>query len=475
MGALLGRRFSFFLPSRFYALLLLVCLTVSGGGLQAEEITDPKEASAAAMQEGVIAFESKMYDYSKGSFERAVELDRSNYEAMLYLAKVNFFTEAYDIAARHANNLVSSFYPSKDLKIEAFQLLADVENKQGNPWLALSYVRASSDLSTSVDISHLVDKQMEKLPFNKIGYPEFGSDADGVLVSSSLRFDGQSFSENEVSGNFEQMSFAIKSINTKFVVLAGFDERKRFTKLLLIRIKPGLQPKLEELSIQSRSRGGFQGADDLYVKVMDWNFDNYPDLVVRVTSRRADSREAFLLFNPRNENFEISEALSELKDPVLDKKTKAVLEEECTRGKDAACSRKRYKLFAGEYALAQFEKNNCDKTCIYTTAEIEVSSLKTNEHMYLVNTIETQYDSLKSRFSSGASHTIITRRVLKAYYTPNYDVKKSEKPIMTLDLDGSWEFPASYVKSWVNNYFSKQPLDGQLNEPVSDASRDVIN
>src|SRR5690606_34498239 len=170
------------------------------------------------------------------------------------------------------------------------------------------------------------------------------------------------------------------------------------------------------------------------------------------------------------------EELSQLSKPILDRRSQAVLEEDCGKGKGEACTRKRYKLFNGRYSLAEFEKNVCKESCIYTKAVIEVSSLRTNEHMYLVNTIETEFEKLKSRFSSSdASHVIITRRLLKAYYTPNYDIKPEDKPIMLLDLDGSWEFPASYVKNWVNNYFSKQPLDGQLSEEVSKRERSVIN
>lgn len=444
--------------------------------LHADEKT--KEESLTAMQEGVIAFDSKMYQFSKSSFEKALEYDRSNYDAMLYLAKVNYYLEKYSTATKHASTLTASFYPPKQLKIDAFILLGAIENKQNNPWLALSYIDAASKLSTNVDISHLVDEQMALLNFDSLPYPDFAADADGVLTSSTLRFENGNFEDQDSKGNFEPMSFSVRALNTKFVVLAGFDDRKRFTKLLLLREKSGLKPKLEELEIQGRSRGGVSGANDLFLKVMDWNFDSYPDLAVRVSSQKNENKQAFLLFNPNNEKFELNEALSKLINPILDRKTKAVIEETCEKGKAAFCSRKRYKLFDGDYALAQFEKNTCPDTCTYTSAEIEVSSLRSSEQMYLVNTIETESQNLKSRFnssSSGSGHTIITRRVLRAYYTPNYDVPKTEQAIMTLDLDGSWEFPASYVKNWVNSYFSPQPLNGQLTEPVSGREIGVIN
>jgi tetratricopeptide (TPR) repeat protein len=438
---------------------------------------DLKLISETSMQEGKIAFESKMYDFSKSLFEKALELDRSNYEAMLYLAKVNYHLEEYNLGTKYASTLASSFYPSKDLKIEALQLLGAIENKKNNPWLALSYIQASSNLSTNIDISHLVDEQIALLDFNSLAYPDFSTDSDGVITSDTLSFEGGTFSDNVSEEQFSPVSYQVKAIDTKFVVLAGFDDRKRFTKLLLLRSKQGLKPKLEELAIQGRTRGGITGANDLYLKVMDWNFDGYPDLAVRITSHRSENKQAFLLFNPQNERFDVNEELSKLVNPILDRKSKAIIEEDCDRGKDAACMRKRYKLFSGEFALAQFEKNRCKKTCIYTKSEIEVSSLRTGEHMYLVNTIETDFKALKSRFSSSDSgtHTIITRRVLKAYYSPNYDVKQNEQPIMVLDLDGSWEFPATYIKNWVNNYFSPQPLNGQLADPVSDRKIGVIN
>lgn len=439
---------------------------------------EQKADSAVAMQEGVIAFESKMYDFSRKSFEKALEYDRSNYDAMLYLAKVNYHLGNYSVATKYADSLTSSFYPEKQLKIDAFILMGAIKNKENNPWLALSYIDAASKLSTNVDISHLVDEQIALLDFNSLSYPNFSSDPDGVLTSSTLRFENGNFEDQKPQMNYEPMAFAVSSINTKFVVLAGFDDRNRFTKLLLLREKSGLKPKLEELEIQGRKRGGITGANDLYLKVMDWNFDSYPDLAVRVSSNKSDNKQAFLLFNPKNEKFEINEALSRLINPILDRKTQAVIEESCQKGKDAFCSRKRYKLFGGEYALAQFEKNSCAATCTYTSAEIEVSSLRSSQHMYLVNTIETESENLKGRFSSsagGSAHTIITRRVLRAYYTPNYDVPKTEQAIMMLDLDGSWEFPAAYIKNWVNSYFSRQPLDGQLSEAVSEQAIGVIN
>ncbi len=461
--------------SRFNSHLRVIC-SVFMVSLVTPVWADEPTTSEGYYLQGKVAFEAKMYEYSQSFFEQSLELDRSNYPAMLYLAKVFFYTGKNAQARKQAEALVSSFYPARDLKIETFQLLRDIENKEDNPWLALSYAHAASSLSTNVNISHIVDDQMNTLNFDFLDYPDFGADADGVMTSPTLSFADGVFRELDSKIAYRQVSYSVRSLNnTKFVVLAGFDERKRFTKLLLIRIKPGLKPKLEEVAIQGRRRGGIQGADDLYLKIMDWNFDGYPDLVVRVSPKRTANKQAFLLFNPRNEQFELNEALSRLDNPILDLKTKAVIEEECTKGKDAMCMRKRYKLFAGEYALAQFEKNRCQETCIYTKAEIEVSSLKSKQHMYLVNTIETQYEQLKSKFSSSAAaHTIITRRELKAFYTPNYDVDRSERPIMTLDLDGSWEFPASYVKDWVNNYFSRQPLDGGLTETVSQTQRSVI-
>ncbi len=460
--------------SRIFGLALFIIGSVFASTVVADEAL--RSASDNAMEEGKIAFEAKMYDFSKQSFEKAIELNRANYEAMLYLAKASFQTGDLQSARKNADNLVSSFYPAKELKIEAFQLLGDVENKQGNPWLALSYIFASKQLSTNIDLSHLVDDQMAKLDFNSLSYPDFNADSDGVITSPTLSFSGGVFSDIPSKGNFEKVSYSVSSLGTRFVVLPGFDDRNRFTKLLMVRIVKGLKPKLEEIEIQDRKRGGFIGANDLYVKVMDWNFDGYPDLAVRVSSKRNNLSEGFLIYVPQSDKFVLNEELSQLHKPILDRGTKAVLEEECGKSKDGACTRKRYKLFNGKYSLAEFEKNVCNETCIYTKAEIEVSSLRTNEHMYLVNTIETEFEKLKSRFSSSdASHVIITRRLLKAYYTPNYDVQSQDKPIMLLDLDGSWEFPASYVKNWVNNYFSKQPLNGQLSEEVSKRERSVIN
>ncbi len=456
------------------ALMTFFVLSIAQISLAAEDVT-----SESAMQEGVIAYDSKMYGFSKKSFEKALELNRSNYEAMLYLAKVHYFLDEYSKANKHASGLASSFYPPKKLKIEAFQLLRDIENKRGNPWLALSYIQAASNLSTNIDISHLVEEQIKSLDFNALSFPDFSEDSDGVITSPTLSFDGTNFSDVTGGKRFSPVPFRVKQIGTKFVALAGFDDRKRFTKLLLLRSKNGLKPKLQEVPIRKRSRGGVTSANDLFLKVMDWNFDGYPDFAVRSGSKK--EQQAFLLFNPRNERYKINEDLSELEDPILDTKTQAILEEDCQRGKNSYCSRKRYKLFAGEYALAQFEKNRCDSTekrCMYTSAEIEVSSLRSREHMYLVNTIETQFEELKSRFSSSGAgtHTIITRRVLNAYYTPNYDVDgRKEEAIMTLDLDGSWEFPASYVKGWVNNYFSRQPLDNGLVDPIPKEKAAVIN
>jgi len=462
-------------------LSLSIALMFAAVLFQTGVFAEEKDANpgATAMQEGVVAFESKMYGYSKTAFEKALEYDRSNYDAMLYLAKVNYHLEDYSVALKHAASLTSSFYPPKQLKIDAFILMGEVENKKNNPWLALSYINAARELSTNVDISNLVDDQMARLEFDSLSYPDFSSDADGVMTSSTLGFENGIFIDQESKRDFEPVSFSVSSLNSKFVILAGFDDRNRFTKLLLLRSKSGLKPKLEQLEIQGKKRGGILGANDMFLKVMDWNFDSYPDLAVRVSPNKSENKQAFLIFNPKNEKFEINEALSELNNPILDRKTNAVIEESCKKGKEGFCSRKRYKLFDGEYALAQFEKNQCvETTCVYTNAEIEVSSLKTSEHMYLVNTIETESENLKSRFSSGSAggaHTIITRRVLRAYYTPNYDVPKTEQAIMTLDLDGSWEFPASYVRNWVNNYFSRQPLNGQLTEVVSETQLGVIN
>ena len=436
-----------------------------------------KTISETSMQEGVVAFEAKMYGYSKQAFEKALEFDRSNYDAMFYLAKVNFFLNEFSEAEKSADNLISSFYPSRELKIEAFQLLGDIYNKQNRPLRALAYIDAARRLSTNISLSHLVDEQIARIEFNAFSYPEFRENSADVITSNNLSFRDGIFEEQSSQERFEAVTYSLRSLNTRYVVLPGFDDRLRFSKLLLIRLEGNLKPKLEEVEIQSRKRGGFQGTNDLYLKIMDWNFDGYPDWVVRVSAKNAGAKQAFLIFNPTRGNFTYNEALSSLDDPILDRASKAVIEESCVKGKDAFCSRKRYKLFAGEFALAQFEKNACGKTCIYTSAEIEVSSLRTTEHMYLVNTIETEFETLKSRFqsTSGAGHTIITRRLLKAYYTSNYDVTAKEKAIMMLDLDGSWEFPASYVKEWINNYFSPQPLNGQLGVEVTSNRKHVIN
>jgi tetratricopeptide (TPR) repeat protein len=314
MGAFVFRLFS--------RLMLIASLgLVSAISLAAD---DPQAASETAMTEGKVAFDSKMYDYSKSYFEKALELNRSNYDAMLYLAKAYMLTDTPKEARKHAEALASSFYPSKKLKIEAFQVLRDIENKYGNPWLALSYIYASSQLSTNVDISHLVDEQMASLDFGSLSYPDFNKDADGVMTSPTLSFVNGSFEVQSSKGAFEQVSYSVGALKTKFVVLPGFDERNRFTKLLLIRIQGNLKPKLEEILIQGRKRGGILGANDLFLKIMDWNFDTFPDLVVRVSPKRQDAKEAFLLFNAKNERFELNEDLSALNQPILDRKTKAV-------------------------------------------------------------------------------------------------------------------------------------------------------
>jgi len=151
MGVSIQKVFSFSLKLRIILVMAIVC---SGALFQSIAVADEKtdEASALAMQEGVIAFESKMYDFSKNSFEKAIEYDRSNYDAMLYLAKANFYWENYPLATKSCHSLTSSFYPAKHLKIDAFTLMGDIENKLNNPWLALSYIHAASELSTNVDI-----------------------------------------------------------------------------------------------------------------------------------------------------------------------------------------------------------------------------------------------------------------------------------------------------------------------------------
>lgn len=434
-------------------------------------------ASENHMKQGIDAYEAKMYGYSKQFFEKALEFDRSNYSAMLYLANANYYTKEYSESEKYCDSLISSFYPTKELKIKAFQLLADIYNKQNKPLRALAYIDGARQVSTNINLSHLVDEQVARIDFASMSYPEFREGSDDVITSKTLSYADGIFEEQSTTERFEAVTYSLRSLNTRYVVLPGFDDRLRFSKLLLIKVEGNLKPKLQEVDIQSRKRGGFLGTNDLYLKIMDWNFDGYPDWVVRVSPKTAGAKQAFLIFNPGKGVFEYNEALSDLGDPILDRASKAVIEEACVKGKDANCSRKRYKLFAGEYALAQFEKNSCAKTCIYTTAEIEVSSLRTAEHMYLVNTIETEFEALKSRFQSSTSgqHMIVTRRVLRAYYTANYDATAKDREIMMLDLDGSWEFPASYVKEWINKYFSSQPLDGQLGEQVLPNHKHVIN
>lgn len=438
-----------------------------------------KEASQVEQEKAMTAYNAKMYKYSIDSFQKALEYDRSNYDAMLYLAKVHYYLKDYKQASKVASSLASSFYPEKDLKIEAFQLLADVAKKEGKGWHALAYLYAAADISTSVDMSHLVKDQMAKLNLDEMDYPSFDDESDSIITSKNMMYVKGSFVDVSSDGRFEPVSFSVKKLNSKFVIVAGFDNRLRFNKLLVIKILDGVPPKIIDVAIQKKKRGGSLGTKDLYVKIMDWNFDAYPDLVVRVSGKKSNVKQAFLIFNPKSSTFEVNEELSALADPILDRTSKSVIEESCD--KKLGCVRKRYKLFNRKYALTQFEKNICAESCIYTNAEIDVSSLRSTEHMYLVSTIETEFEQLQSKFSSSSSsskkssrHTIVTKRVLNAYYSTNYDVNRRDKAIMTLDLDGSWEFPASYVKNWVSNYFSRQPLDGQLGRKVLADTQKVI-
>jgi|GEM_PF-5510935 len=439
------------------------------------ELQAKAPTSDSVFDAGVVAFDDGLYEESRNLFEQSVELDRSNYQAVLHLAKAYYILGKPNVAIRHASSIASSFYPSKQVKIEAFLLLSDIYSDQAHPWLALGYTYAASELSTNVDISHLVDDQMKKIDFDSLPYPEFSNSRDGILTSSALTYQNGQFGDQKSNIRFSPTSFSVSQLDSRFVVLAAFDQRKRFSKVLLIRIKNGLRPKLEEISIQGRKRSAPISANDLYVKVMDWSFDGYPDIVVRSDSK--SKSQAFLIFNPKNEKFQYNEVLSKLDNPILDRNSQSIIQESCVAGRGANCSRYRYKLFAGKFALAQFERNVCQESCVYTNSEIEVSSLVNNEHMYLVHTIETEFNELETQFgdNESGSHSVVTRRVLKAYYSSNYEVGNQEQPIMFLDLDGSWEFPASYVKGWVNNYFNTQPLNNQLTKPVLENRLDVVN
>ena len=467
-----------FFINRNAKLLLALCVYLFLQPAVSLAVNDDK--IAAALKEGIIAYDSKMYKFSISSFERAVELNRSNYEAMMYLARVHYKLKNYEKSTKSAINIVSSFYPSKELKIEAFKLLTEISNKDNKPWHALAYIYAASEISTTIDISHLVSEQLAKLDLKTLTYPEFENSKNGVITSKNLMYVDGDFVDVSAERKFDPVGFSVRKLNAKFIVLAGYDNRMRFNKLLVIKLQSGLQPKILNVPLEKRRAGGTLGGKDLYLKVMDWNFDSYPDLVVRVATRERKKKQAFLLYDAKLGSFVRNEELSQLDNPILDRGSKSVIEEGCKKG--LGCSRKRYKLFNEKYTLAQFEKNICKETCVYTSSEIDVSSLRSNEHMYLISTIETAFDTIKSRLRSGSlnnkkaqTHTIVTKRTLFAYYSTNYDVDSKDKPIMTLDLEGSWEFSDSYVKSWVNNYFSAQPLNGQLSRPVKEAKQRVIS
>ena len=231
-------------------------------------------ASRIEQEKAVKAFDSRMYSYSMKSFEKALQLDRSNYEAMMYLAKVSYFLKDYTKAEKVASNLASSFYPSKKLKIEAFELLADIAKKQEKQWNALAYVYAASEISTAVDMSHLVNEQITRLNLASMSYPVFDVDSENIITSKNMKYVKGSFVDVSSEGRFEPVSFSVPLLKAKFVVVAGFDNRLRFNKLLVIKATKGVQPKIFEVAIQKRKRGGVMSAKDLYLKVMDWNFDD---------------------------------------------------------------------------------------------------------------------------------------------------------------------------------------------------------
>jgi tetratricopeptide (TPR) repeat protein len=263
-----------------------------------------KQISREYNQKGLLFYNKNKYNEAVLEFKKAVDIDKTNYEAQTNLGLTNYKLGNNKEAKKELALVFTSSRSNQKWRSSSAYNIGKIFEDEGNNYIAYAYYKASSYVPTKAridtierlkDYSHIPLKPINFMLNNGGKYLVFKINI-GVALNPYTDY-GQSdtLKQNYIIQNIEifKDDLLLQTIDNAGQYDQNIDYKKDRIDYVL---------------------------SDLKVNSLDYNFDGYTDFRIYIMPNGRSSYYRYYIYDPGNNTFVNYDKLSDLPNPTFDKK-----------------------------------------------------------------------------------------------------------------------------------------------------------